>query len=214
MASQPDQTVINDRILAQLDAIGKRLTAIEESSASAAQPKAKKVTVSRGTASSSLSGSFTEGDSVKKLPELHTLRHDRSVQDQVEARIRQLSNTDVRYGSEIQVATGRYYGCFAKERVKWPHEFVLAGSTKDRITYNQLNITQWMSGFCRILRDENCQKIRDHMLDYLIALLDDSNDFSWQAAKASHAVLLCRMEQGEVTGWSDTETCRAYTGFK
>ena len=43
------------------------------------------------------------------------------------------------------------------------------------------------------------------MLDYLIALLDDSNDFSWQAAKVSHAVLLCRMEQGEVTGWSDTE---------
>ena len=79
---------------------------------------------------------------------------------------------------------------FVKERVKWPHEFVLAGSTKDRNTYNQLNITQWMSGFCRILRDENCQKIRDHMLDYSIALLDDSNDFSWQAAKASHAVLL------------------------
>ena len=43
------------------------------------------------------------------------------------------------------------------------------------------------------------------MLDYLIALLDDSNDFSWQAAKASYAVRLCRMEQGEVTGWSNTE---------
>ena len=43
------------------------------------------------------------------------------------------------------------------------------------------------------------------MSDYLIALLDDSNDFSWQAAKASHAVLLCCMEQGEVSGWSDTE---------
>ena len=41
------------------------------------------------------------------------------------------------------------------------------------------------------------------MLDYLIALLDDLNDFSWQAAKASHTVLLCHMEQGEVTGWSD-----------
>ena len=95
---------------------------------------------------------------------------------------------------------------FVKERVKWSHEFVLAGSTKDRITYNQLNITQWMSGFCRILRDESCQKIKDHMLYYLIALLDDSKAFSWQAAKASHAVLLRRMEQGEVTGWSDTET--------
>ena len=43
------------------------------------------------------------------------------------------------------------------------------------------------------------------MLDYLIALLDDSNDFSWQAAKASPAVLLCHVEQGEVTGWSDKE---------
>ena len=68
---------------------------------------------------------------------------------------------------------------FVKERVKWPHEFVLAHSTKDRITYNQL-ITQWVSGFCRILRDEKCQEIKDHMLDYLIALLDDSNDFSWK----------------------------------
>ena len=82
--SQPDQTLINERILSQLDAIGKRLNAIEESSASAARPKARKV-----TASSSLNGSSTEGDSVKKLPELHTLRHD---QDQVEAWIRQLSN--------------------------------------------------------------------------------------------------------------------------
>ena len=43
------------------------------------------------------------------------------------------------------------------------------------------------------------------MLDYLIALLDDSNDFSWQTAKPRDAVLLCHMEQGEVVGWSDTE---------
>ena len=43
------------------------------------------------------------------------------------------------------------------------------------------------------------------MLDYLISLLDDSNDFSWQAAKASYAILLCRMEQGEVTSWSQTD---------
>ena len=48
---------------------------------------------------------------------------------------------------------------FIKERVKWPHEFVYACNTKDRVTYNQLSITQWMAGFCRILRDENCQKL-------------------------------------------------------
>ena len=203
--SQPDQTLINERILSQLDTIGKRLTAIEQSSASAARVKAKKVAV-RGTASSSLNGSFFEGDLVKKLPDLHTLRHDRFVQDQVEARIRQLSNNDVK-GMDPKYKSQRCgaMDIFVKERVKWPHEFVLAGSTKDRIMYNQLNITQLMSGFCRILRVENRPEIRDHMLDYLIALLDDSNNFSWQAAKASHAVLLCCMKQGEVTSWSDTE---------
>ena len=202
---QPDQKLINERILTQLDAIGKRLTAIEKGSASAARPKAKKV-VGRGSASSSLNGSITEGDSNKKLPDLHTLRHDRSIQDQVEARIKQLSNTDVKdTDPKYKSQRGGAMDIFVKERVRWPHEFVLAGSTKDRITYNQLNITQWMSGFCRIMRDESCQKSKDHMLDYLIALLDDSNDFSWQAAKASHAVLLCRMEQGEVASWSDTE---------
>ena len=36
------------------------------------------------------------------------------------------------------------------------------------------------------------------MLDYLISLMDDANDFSWDAAKASHAVLLCRMERGRL----------------
>ena len=40
--------------------------------------------------------------------------------------------------------------------------------------------------------------MKEHMLDYVIALLEDANDFSWGAAKASHAVLLCRMEQGSI----------------
>ena len=46
------------------------------------------------------------------------------------------------------------------------------------------------------MREETNQNLRDHMLNYLIDLMDDANDFSWGAAKASHRVLLCRMEQG------------------
>ena len=42
------------------------------------------------------------------------------------------------------------------------------------------------------------------MLDYVIDLLDDATDFSWASTKASHAVLLCRMEQGEIKSWSET----------
>ena len=30
-------------------------------------------------------------------------------------------------------------------------------------------------------------------------------DFSWSSIRASHAVLLCRMEQGEIGGWQEVE---------
>ena len=74
---------------------------------------------------------------------------------------------------------------YVKERVKFPYELVLVGNTKDRVTsYNQMNIILWMAGFCRIVREENCRQTKDHLLDCLIALLDDSNDFLWQTHKS------------------------------
>ena len=52
------------------------------------------------------------------------------------------------------------------------------------------------------------------MLDYVINLLDDATDVSWASAKACHAVLLCRMERGEIQSWSQTDkidrVCRAH----
>ena len=34
------------------------------------------------------------------------------------------------------------------------------------------------------------------MISYLWDLMEDATDFSWQGAKAAHAVLLCEMERG------------------
>ena len=34
-------------------------------------------------------------------------------------------------------------------------------------------------------------------------LMEDATDFTWQGAKAAHAVLLCEIERGTVT-WEDT----------
>ena len=71
-----------------------------------------------------------------------------------------------------------------------------------------------MAGFCRTIREESDLKIREFILDYVINLLDDATDFSWAFAKACHAVLLCRMEQGEIQSWSQTDkidrVCRAH----
>ena len=43
------------------------------------------------------------------------------------------------------------------------------------------------------------------MLDYLISLLDDSNNFSWTSTKAHHAVLLCQVEQGEIQNYTQVD---------
>ena len=59
-----------------------------------------------------------------------------------------------------------------------------------------------MAGSGRIMKEEPNSEIKDSMLDYLVSLLDDANDFSWDSAKASHAVLLCRMEQGEIKDYT------------
>ena len=107
--------------------------------------------------------------------------------------------------NKIKSQRGGQVDDFVKNRIKWPHEFVLAGSQKERVSYDQLTMGQWMAGFCRTMREENCIQNKDAMLDYLISLWDDSNDFSWSSAKACHAVLLCRMEQGEIKDFTQTD---------
>ena len=94
---------------------------------------------------------------------------------------------------------------FVQNRVKWPHEFVLLSQNKDRLSDNQLSPIQWVAGFCRTMREESSIQNRDYMLDYLINLLEVATELSWASAKASHSVLLCRMEQGEIKSWAETE---------
>ena len=81
---------------------------------------------------------------------------------------------------------------------------MFSGLSKERVSYDQLSTTHWVAGFCCIMKEEKNLNIRENMLDYMISF-DDANDFSWDAAKASHVVLLCRMEQGEVRNYSQTE---------
>ena len=81
----------------------------------------------------------------------------------------------------------------------------MTGTSKERVSYDNLTAVQWMAGFCHTMKDEQNLLMRDHMLDYVISLLKDASDFSWGAAKASHAVLLCRMEQGKIKNFSKTE---------
>ena len=60
-----------------------------------------------------------------------------------------------------------------------------------------------MAGFAQIIREEQNNQTRNHMLEYLSNIMEDSHDFGWQAAMASHAVLLCKMEESKID-WHET----------
>ena len=85
-----------------------------------------------------------------------------------------------------------------KNQVPWPQNHVLADTSKNRVTYDNLSAFQWMSGFCSIIQEESDVKVKNAMLDYATDLMEDTQDFGWPSAKGAHALILCHMEEGKV----------------
>ena len=133
------------------------------------------------------------------VPHLDRLCEEAKIQAEVQNRVRQLADNAKPGTEKIKSQRGWGWGLLmsVSNRVKWPHKFVLSGQNKDRVSYNQLSPIRWMVGFCRTIREESNVHTRENMLDYVINLLKDAKAFSWSSAKACHAVLLFRMEQGE-----------------
>ena len=140
-------------------------------------------------------------------PSLETLRSHK-MQRQVDKRIRALERSSQSSGNEkvqkLKSKRGGNIDVIVKEKVSWPHEPILGGMQRQRISYDKLSLTQWTQGFCRNILEENSVERRDAMVSYMADLMEDATDFSWQGAKAAHAVMLCEMERGVLT-WEDTK---------
>ena len=80
----------------------------------------------------------------------------------------------------------------------------MGGINRQRVTYDQLPLTQWVQEFCKNILEEKSSLRKDTMVSYLSDLLEDATCFTWQGAKAAHAVSMCEMEQGSLQ-WEDTD---------
>ena len=80
----------------------------------------------------------------------------------------------------------------------WPQNSILTGSQKTRPTYDDLSVTQWVSGFVRCIQEKKSEQSRSAMLDYL-GNLTDASDFSWDWAKRCNAILLTNKEADRVS---------------
>ena len=80
----------------------------------------------------------------------------------------------------------------------------MGGLNRQRFTYDQPSLTQWVYGFCKNILEEKSNQRKNIMVSYLSDLMEDAIDFTWQGAKAAHAVLKCQMERGSLQ-WEDTD---------
>ena len=218
------QALINQTILQQLSAIGKCLNKIEQKSVKKTSGPHKSRSKSSGTKTTNVVKQSVSTQpsnhsgrmhtqmadthtvpSTASLPTLDHLKANHNIQQAVAERLSELQHSNSTGISQKFRSQRRGVEVFVKQKVRWPHEYVLAGSNKECVTYDKLTMGQWMAGFCRAMREEIDQNFKTAMLDYLISLLDDCNDFSWSSAKASHAVLLCHMEQGEIKDYTETD---------
>ena len=146
-------------------------------------------------------------------PSLEVLKS-HHLQEQVDKRIKELVQSSHCQGKlKYKSQRGGDIDVQIKHKVHWPHEAVLGGIARQRVSYDQLTSTQWVQGFCRNILEEKSGKRKDLMISYLGDLMEDATDFSWQGAKAAHAVLLCEMERGSLQ-WENTDRldriCRAH----
>ena len=212
---------MNAMLLAEMKNISKKMHSMEQRIASTEQQlrasastqsqsaviKKKRATapLHKDTESSSEDDSTESADDELVLPTKKFIRKNASIQRQVDARIeelKKLNEQDLKGNLKSQRSINDEV--IVKCKVPWPQNHVLTGSTRSRPSYDSLSIFQWVTGFTRIIQDEKNVEIKDKMLEYMADLMEDAQDFSWASAKACHAVVLCRMEEGKVV-WSDTE---------
>ena len=223
---------IQEEILAQLKKMSHRLDTVEQQISSTAQDPGQASTSSSGPGKLSTHSDFLDHSkstpckkskkSKKFVPPVESsesssdesvspslpLLKSQSMQTKVDRRIRELNGCSHVSGNECSAKykskRGGNVDVSVKNKVLWPHEAILGGFNRQRVTYDQLSLTQWVQGFCKNILEEKSSHRRDTMVSYLGDLMEDATDFTWQGAKAAHAVLMCEMERGSVK-WEDTD---------
>ena len=148
-------------------------------------------------------------DDESDFPPLSVIRSSKALQKRIDTSITDLEKDQKAQGNSSSEKIKSKRGgveVMVNKRVAWPHEhiFFWGGASRQRLTYDQLTLSQFVQGFVKNIMDEKDRKCKEKMLCYLGDLMEDTTDFSWGSAKSAHAVLMCEMERGSVD-WFDSD---------
>ena len=205
---------VSDKILLQLQRLGEQMDSmdrrVQRTEAALGQGSQQASSSARTSHSPSIQNSESHGINTEEtvesvVPSLGYLRNNNSIQVEVDKRLSELAQiNEAATRGRMKSQRGGPREVPVKKVVDWPQHFILTGNRKSRPTYDDLTVTQWVSGFVCCMQEEKSGETRTSMLDYLGNLMEDASDFSWESAKASHAVVLTNME-ADRSQWSDTD---------
>ena len=86
-----------------------------------------------------------------EIPILSTLRSSKTIQKHVNRAVADLEKSQAR-GKDHVVKSKRGGGAVdvvVANKVNWPHEYILGSVSKQKVTFDQLNLTQFVNGFLK-----------------------------------------------------------------
>ena len=83
----------------------------------------------------------------------------------------------VKVMSQVGVKRGRLVDVLVSKYINWQHEHILGGTNKQRSSYDQMNLMQFIQGFTKTILEEPDKSNREKMLVNLSELMQ-KNDFT------------------------------------
>ena len=147
------QSMINSKTLEQLQKIGKRLDNIENVDCKKTSDKSKIKGAKGASKSKKLVSTKSDSKSdsrnethVTTIPTFDSLREDAMNQSKVEQRLQELSELAKTGNTQkLKSQRGGQVEVLVKNRVKWPHEYVLSGVAPDNVSPTKCVGKQYMA---------------------------------------------------------------------
>ena len=100
--------------------------------------------------SQSSCSNVSSSSSEDELPCLLVLKSSRAVQRKIDQTVAEMEAESRNEGNDLTIESKR--GCLdvlVQTKVSWPHECILGGITRQRLTYDQLTKSQFVQGFTK-----------------------------------------------------------------
>ncbi len=90
------------------------------------------------------------------------------------------------------------------KKIDWPHFHVFRAGSSKSVKYTDLTLAEFVYGYCSQMSECKDPNQLMLMIKHLQELMEDTSDFSWDRAKAFHAIVLNKFEQNKLN-WQNRE---------